>query len=213
MSHTEAAQRQALVDYGRVLYERKLAHGSAGNLSVRLDDGSILVTPTNSCLGRLTAEQIARVAPDGRHLDGDQPSKETFFHLAVYAERPSAAAIVHLHCTHSVAVSCLCHEEPTNVLPPITAYHVMRVGRLPLVPYFRPGDRRLAEAVRETARDHHAMLLANHGPIVAGKTIEDAVYTSEELEETAKLYFLLEGRPTRLLTPAQVQELETAFPS
>ena len=213
MSHTEAAQRQALVDYGRVLYERKLAHGSAGNLSVRLDDGSILVTPTNSCLGRLTAEQVARVAPDGRHLDGDQPSKETFFHLAVYAERPSATAIVHLHCTHSVAVSCLCHEEPTNVLPPITAYHVMRVGRLPLVPYFRPGDRRLAEAVRETARDHHAMLLANHGPIVAGKTIEDAVYTSEELEETAKLYFLLEGRPTRLLTLAQVQELETAFPS
>jgi ribulose-5-phosphate 4-epimerase/fuculose-1-phosphate aldolase len=213
LSSDETRLRESLAEHGRILYDRGLAHGSAGNLSVRLDDGSILVTPTNSCLGRLDPGRIARAAPDGTHLGGDLPSKETFFHLAVYAERPSAKAIVHLHCTHSVAVSCLCHANPANVLPPITAYHVMRVGKLPLVPYFRPGDRKLAAAVREAAREHHAMLLANHGPIVAGKSVEDAVYSSEELEETAKLFFLLEGRATRLLSLEQVCELELAFPS
>jgi ribulose-5-phosphate 4-epimerase/fuculose-1-phosphate aldolase len=213
VSAEEGKLRDRLVEYGRILYDRGLAHGSAGNLSVRLEDGSILVTPTNSCLGRLQPEQIARAAPDGTHLGGDPPSKETFFHLAVYAERPTARAIVHLHCTHAVAVSCLCHENPANVLPPITAYHVMRIGKLPLVPYFRPGDRKLAAAVREMAREHHAMLLANHGPIVAGRSIEDAVYSSEELEETAKLFFLLDGRPSRHLTLEQVCELELAFPS
>ncbi len=99
------------------------------------------------------------------------------------------------------------------MLPPITAYHVMRIGKLPLVPYFRPGDRSLAEAVRDTARAHHAMLLANHGPIVAGKSLEDAVYSAEELEETAKLFFLLQKQETRVLAGAQVAELEAAFPS
>lgn len=213
MSTDETTLRDALADHGRNLYDRGLAHGSAGNLSVRLDDGSILVTPTNSCLGRLDPARIAKVGPDGAHRGGDPPSKEAFFHLAVYAERPAARAIVHLHCTHAVAVSCLHHPDPTDVLPPITAYHVMRVGRLPLVPYFRPGDRRLAEAVREVARRHHAMLLANHGPIVAGKGLEDAVHAAEELEETARLHFLLQGRDTRFLTREQVRELEAAFPS
>jgi ribulose-5-phosphate 4-epimerase/fuculose-1-phosphate aldolase len=207
------ALRDAIARYGAVLYDRGLAHGSAGNISARLEDGSFLVTPTNSCLGRLDPARISHVAADGAHLSGDKPSKESFFHLAVYQERASAAAIVHLHCTHAVAVSCLCHKDTANVLPPITAYHVMRIGKLPLVPYFRPGERSLAEAVRETARAHHAMLLANHGPIVAGKSLEDAVYSSEELEETAKLFFLLQKQEARLLTGAQVAELEAAFPS
>ena len=213
MTISEAVARDTLVEFGRFLYSRGLAHGSAGNLSVRLGDSAMLVTPTNSCLGRLTPERISKVAVDGTHLAGDPPSKETYVHLAVYAERSAANAIVHLHCTHSVAVSCLCHESPANVLPAITAYHVMRIGKLPLVPYFRPGDKRLAAAVREVAKDHTAMLLANHGPIVAGKSIEDAVYSAEELEETAKLFFLLDGRATRFLSLEQVRELETAFPS
>jgi ribulose-5-phosphate 4-epimerase/fuculose-1-phosphate aldolase len=131
----------------------------------------------------------------------------------MYEERASAQGIVHLHCTHCVAVSCLRHADDANVLPPLTAYYVMRVGRLPLVPYYRPGDRALAEAVREKARKHHALLLANHGPVVAGKSLEDAVYNAEEMEETAKLHLLLTGRDTRALDAAQIADLEAAFPS
>ncbi|KQS83576.1 MULTISPECIES: 3-oxo-tetronate 4-phosphate decarboxylase [unclassified Rhizobium] len=207
----EDEARAEIVRYGALLYERRLAHGSAGNLSVRLDDGSILVTPTNCSLGALTPEQISKVSPDGILLSGDPPSKESFFHLAVYAERPQAGAIVHLHSTHAVAVSCLCHDDTSNVLPPMTAYHVMRVGKLPLLPYYRPGDRRLADAVREAAKNHHAVLLANHGPIVSAKSLGEAVSIYEELEETAKLFFLVGNRPVSLLTCDEVTELEAAF--
>ena len=179
---------------------------------MRLDDG-ILVTPTNSCMGMLDPARIAKVAWDGRHLDGDPPSKEAFLHLAMYEERPADKAVVHLHSTHSVAVSCLDGVDPENVLPPITAYYVMKIGRLPLIPYYRPGDKSLAEAVRGVARDHHAMLLANHGPVVSGKALDATVYAAEELEETAKLYLLLGERPIRFLTDAQMAELAEAFPS
>jgi ribulose-5-phosphate 4-epimerase/fuculose-1-phosphate aldolase len=180
---------------------------------VRLDDGEILVTPTNSCLGSLLPDCISKVSPSGELLSGDPPSKEAFFHLAVYEERSSARAIVHLHSTYSVAASCLYHEDTTNVIPPLTAYQVMRVGQLPLLPYFRPGDRALADAVRAAAREHSAMLLANHGPIVAGKTLEEAVYAYEELEETAKIFFLLKDRRVSALTREAVAELNRVFPS
>jgi ribulose-5-phosphate 4-epimerase/fuculose-1-phosphate aldolase len=209
---SENELRESLVMFGRSLYERGYAHGSSGNLSVRLPDG-LLVTPTNSCLGRLDPARISKLDRTGNHVSGDKPSKEGFLHLAMYEEREGAQAIVHLHCTHCVAVSCLKHADPSNVLPPITAYHVMRIDRLPLVPYYRPGDRALAEAVREKAKKHHAVLLANHGPVVAGKSLEDAVYNAEEMEETAKLYLLLAGRETRYLDAAQIADLEAHFPS
>jgi ribulose-5-phosphate 4-epimerase/fuculose-1-phosphate aldolase len=209
----EADLRDEIVRFGALLYQRGLAHGSAGNLSVRLDDGSILVTPTNTCLGYLTPAQISKVSSRGDLLSGDPPSKESFFHLAVYEEQPEARAIVHLHSTHSVAVSCLCHADVSNVLPALTAYAVMRIGKLPLLPYFRPGDRRLAEAVRVAARDHHAILLANHGPIVSGRTLAEAVYAYEELEETAKLFFLLGDRPASLLTAEAIADIEMVFKS
>jgi ribulose-5-phosphate 4-epimerase/fuculose-1-phosphate aldolase len=209
---TENELREALVGFGISLYERGYAHGSSGNLSARLADG-LLVTPTNSCLGRLDPARISKVGLDGRHVSGDAPSKEAFLHLAMYQERPAAQGIVHLHCTHCVAVSCLQHENAEDVLPPITAYYSMRIRRLPLIPYFRPGDRALAEAVREKAKRHHALLLANHGPVVAGKSLEDAVYNAEELEETAKLFFLLEGRRARFLDAGQLADLERHFPS
>ena len=209
---TESQLREQLVLFGQSLYARGYAHGSSGNLSARLPDG-LLVTPTNSCLGRLDPARISKLDRGGKHVDGDKPSKEGFLHLAMYEERGDAQAIVHLHCTHCVAVSCLRHADPSNVLPPITAYHVMRIGRLPLVPYYRPGDRGLAEAVREKARKHHAVLLANHGPVVAGKSLEDAVYNAEEMEETAKLFLLLSGRETRTLDAAQIADLEAHFPS
>jgi ribulose-5-phosphate 4-epimerase/fuculose-1-phosphate aldolase len=210
---TEQEMREKLVRIGALLYTRQLAHGSAGNLSVRLEGGDILVTPTNSCLGFLSADRISKLSATGEQLDGDPPSKEAFFHLAVYEQRPTARAVVHLHSTYSVATSCLCHEDMTDVLPPLTAYHVMRVGKLPLIPYFRPGDRALADAVRVAARGHSAMLLANHGPIIAGKSLEEAVYAYEELEETAKIFFLLKDRAISPLTWEAVAELNRVFPS
>ncbi len=207
----ESQLRDALVDRGRSLYERGYAHGSSGNLSVRLADG-VLITPTGSSLGRLDPARIAKIQTDGMTISGDPPSKEAFLHLAMYARRPSAHAIVHLHCTCAVAVSCLVHEDTRNVLAPLTAYHVMRVGTLPLIPYFRPGDRALADAVGAAAKQHRAVLLANHGPVVSGKSLDDAVDSAEELEQTARLSLLLSGRDTQPLTAVQVAEVEAAFP-
>ena len=208
----EQELREAIVLRGRSLHDRGYAHGSSGNLSARTDDG-MLVTPTGSSLGRLDPARIAKVAANGVHVSGDPPSKEAFLHLAMYAERPGANAIVHLHCTCAVAVSCLVHTDPRNVLPPLTAYHVMRVGTLPLIPYYRPGDPALAEAVRRIAAKHRAVLLANHGPVVSGNSLDDAVDSAEELEQTAKLALLLGERGVSLLTPAQIADIETAFPS
>ena len=208
----ETKTRDLLVNRGRSLYDRGYAHGSSGNLSVRLDD-AILITPTGSSLGRLEAERISRVDLQGKHVAGDPPSKESFLHLAMYAERPSAKAIVHLHCTCAVAISCMVHDNPRDVLPPLTAYYVMRVGKLPLVPYYRPGDRALAEAVRAEAKNHRAVLLANHGPVVAGKSLDDAVDNAEELEATAKLVLMLDGKRTSPLDTAKIADIEAAFPS
>lgn len=205
--------RAEIVKFGALLYGRGLAHGSAGNLSVKQEDGTILVTPTNSSLGFLSPGQISKVSAEGIHLAGDPPSKEAFFHLAVYQERPEASAIVHLHSTHAVALSCLCHEDTSDVLPPLTAYQIMRIGRLPLLPYFRPGDRKLADAVRQIAGGHKAMLLANHGPIVSGKSLQDAVHAYEELEETSKLFFLIGDRPVSRLTCEAIADLNEAFPN
>ncbi len=209
---TETALRDRIAVLAKSLFDRGYGCGSSGNISVKLDDG-FLITPTNSSMGRLDPARIAKVAFDGTHLSGDKPSKEEFLHLAMYEERPEMTAVVHLHATHSVAVSCLAEIDPEDVLPPITAYHVMRVGKCPLVPYFAPGDRALADAVRRTARHAHAMLLANHGPVVAGKSLDAAIYAAEELEETAKLYLMLRGDKTRFLTQAQVADLMVRFPS
>ena len=209
---SDTAIRDQIALLAKSLYDRGYGCGSSGNISVKLDDG-FLITPTNSSMGRLDPARIAKVGFDGTHLGGDKPSKEEFLHLAMYDERPEMSAVVHLHATHSVAVSCLAEIDPEDVLPPITAYHVMRVGKCPLVPYFAPGDRALAEAVRKTARHAHAMLLANHGPVVAGKSLEAAVYAAEELEETARLYLMLRGEKTRFLTQAQVADLMVRFPS
>lgn len=208
----EHSIREQIAEIGHSLYERGLAHGSAGNISVRLEDG-ILITPTNTCMGRLDPQQISKISFDGELLSGDPPSKEAFMHLAMYEERREDQAIVHLHSTYSVAVGCLADVDSRDVLPPITAYHVMKIGSLPLVPYYRPGDKSLAEAVRAEAREHHAMLLANHGPIVAGGSLDAATYAIEELEQTARLYLLLQDNDVRHLTDEQVDELHEAFPA
>ncbi|HYG89751.1 MAG TPA: 3-oxo-tetronate 4-phosphate decarboxylase [Azospirillum sp.] len=208
----ESEAREALCRTGELLHRRGLVHGATGNLSVRLEDGW-LVTPTNSALGDLDPARLSRLDAGGRHVGGDPPSKEAFLHTCVYDVRPDAAAIVHTHSTHCVAISCLDHPPGAPPLPPLTAYYVMRVGDLALVPYYRPGDERLALAVREVAVKHAAVLLANHGPVIAGKSLKDALYALEELEETAKLHVLLHGHPTRPLTPEQVAELNAVFRS
>jgi ribulose-5-phosphate 4-epimerase/fuculose-1-phosphate aldolase len=204
--------REQIAELGKSLYDRGLAHASAGNISVKLAEGYLL-TPTNSCLGRLDPAKISRLDGNGKRVSGDAPSKEAFLHLGMYGERPTSAAVVHLHSLHAVAVSCLDGLNPDDVFPPITAYAVMQVGRLALAPYYAPGDTALAEAVRKLAGKHHAILLANHGPVVAGASLSAAVYAIEELEQTARLMLLLQNQSTRLLTAAQIADLNRRFPT
>ena len=204
--------RDSLVAYGKSMFERRLTFGSSGNISVKTGDGW-LMSPTNVSLGALDPAKLSQLDASGKHVAGDAPTKESFLHLAMYRERAGAGAVVHLHSTHSVAVSCLDGIDPEDVLPPITAYDVMRVGKLPLIPYYAPGDPTLGEAVGKVAAKHSAVLLANHGPVVAGSSLSAAVNAIEELEETARLYLLLHGRPTRYLTPEQVADLRKQFPN
>jgi len=207
----ESTLREQICTLGKSMFDRGLTVGSSGNLSVRTPEGW-LMTPTNSCLGRLDPAKLSKVDAKGNLVSGDKQTKESFLHLSMYAERPSAGAIVHLHSTYSVAVSCLAEVDPKAPIPPLTAYYVMKIGNLVLLPYFAPGDMTLANAVKEVAGKHHAILLANHGPIVAGKDLESAVYATEELEETAKLYLLLRGNRLKILTPEQVAELHRKWP-
>ena len=208
----ETQQRDQIVRLAKSMFERGLTFSSSGNISARVDDGW-LMTPTGSTMGTLDPAKISKLDNDGEHISGDKPTKESFLHQVMYEKRPSTGAVVHLHSTHSVAVSCLSDINKKNVLPPITAYYVMKIGTLPLIPYFPPGDLDLAKAVREMASNHHALLLANHGPVVAGKSLEDAVYAMEELEETAKLFLMLKNMNTSFLDDAQINDLKSRFPT
>ncbi len=209
---SETKLREAICRFGLSIFERGLTFGSSGNISVRLDDGW-LMTPTGATLGTLDPARLAKLDREGRHVSGDKPTKETFLHQGMYKHREDATAVVHLHSTHSVAVSCLADIDPEDCIPPITAYYVMRVGQLPLVPYYRPGDPELGPAVEKLAGRHHAVLLANHGPVVAGTSLENAVFATEELEETAKLWLMLRRENIRPLTPEQVADLRAHFPN
>jgi len=210
--NAETTARDALCRTAHSLFERGLTHGSTGNLSIRLDDGW-LMSPTGASLGELDPARLSRLDADGRHVSGDKPTKESFLHLAMYRQRPGSSAVVHLHSTHSVAVSVLAELDPADLLPPLTAYYIMRIGTLPLVPYYPPGDLGLADAVGALAGKHHAMLLANHGPVVAGSSLAAATDAIEELEATSRLYLLLRGQQLRLLTAEQVAELRKRYPS
>lgn len=207
----ETRMRDQIARVGASLFDRGLTAGSSGNISVRLADGGWLMTPTNVSLGTLDPARLAHFDASGRHLSGDAPTKEAFLHFSMYSERIDAQAVVHLHSSHATAVSILRDVDPADVLPALTAYYIMRVGRLPLVPYFAPGDPDLAHAVRALASQHHAVLLANHGPVVAGTSLDNAQYAVEELEEAAKLFLLLQNQALRTLTPEQVAHLRTRF--
>lgn len=205
----QSTAREQICRFARSLFERGLTPGSSGNITVRLADGGLLSTPTGRSFGFLTPDELTLLDEDGRKVGGEPPTKELPLHQAIYAARPSAGAVVHLHSTHAVAVSLLPDVDPADVLPPLTAYYVMRVGRTALLPYHRPGDPAVAAAIKGIAGRYSAILLSNHGPVVAGANLEAAVWASEELEETAKLHLLLHGRGPRLLRPEDVAALRS----
>jgi ribulose-5-phosphate 4-epimerase/fuculose-1-phosphate aldolase len=208
---SETKVREDICRLGRSLFERGLTPGSSGNISVRLEDGGWLVTPTNASLGSLDPARLSRLDSQSRVASGDPPTKEVPLHTALYQTRHAARAVVHLHSTHSVALSMLPEIDPRAALPPMTAYYLMKCGSTALVPYYRPGDPAVADAIKGLAGKYSSVLLANHGPVVAGESLEAAVFAMEELEETAKLYLLLRGLNPRYLTPGQIADLSKAF--
>ncbi|MES0807841.1 3-oxo-tetronate 4-phosphate decarboxylase [Roseibium sp. SCPC15] len=206
-----AKSRDQIAFFAKSLFDRGLSHGSTGNISVRLSDGSLLVTPTGSSMGSLNPARISHLAEDGSLLSGDRPTKEIPLHSAFYDTRPGTGAVVHLHSSHSVALSLLPDLDPDNAVPPLTAYGVMLLGKVQLLPFFVPGDPAMGDAVRALAGKRSVVLLANHGPVVAGKDLETAVNAMEELEATARLALLLRGVPTSALSPDQVGRIVDKF--
>lgn len=207
---SEQAIRDNLVKWGKSLFERGLTAGSSGNMSARLEDG-FLFTPTNSCLGFLDADRLSKLDRDGKHVSGDAPTKELPLHFGFYDQRPDARAVVHLHSTYATALSCLADIDREDAVPPITPYVVMRVGQVPVVPYTRPGSAEIKPLIDALAGRHAAVLLENHGPVVAGSSLDAAVFAMEELEEAAKLAILLRGMNVRHLSQAAIDELNRTF--
>lgn len=205
---TEQEQKEQMVVLARSFYDRGYSVGGAGNLSVRLSEERFLVTPTGSSLGRLRAERLSVLDREGRLLSGDKPSKESVFHLAMYRRNPECQAIVHLHSTYLTALSCLQGLDERNALKAFTPYYVMRVGALPVIPYYPPGHPDIARELEARAMDGRAFLLANHGVVVTGSDLVDAVDNTEELEETARLFFILKGQDIRYLTDEEVRDLK-----
>lgn len=191
-------------------YRRGYAFGSTGNISVRLGD-QIWITPTGKPLSNLAPEQLACININGLEINSNRPSKEFPFHLAVYKQKPEARSIVHLHSTYAAALSCLETLDPEQPLPPLTPYYFMRVTPLAVLGYFRPGSDELARAVERAAPKHNCMLLRNHGLICAGTSLNEAVDRAEELEQTARLFFLLRNEQVRHLTPPEIAEIKKAF--
>lgn len=204
---TEQQARLEMVQLGASFFQRGYATGSAGNLSVLLEDGNLLATPTGSCLGELQADRLSKVTMQGEWISGDKPSKEIAFHRALYLNNPQCKAVVHLHSHYLTALSCLQGLDTENCIRPFTPYVVMRVGDVPVVPYYKPGDQRLAQDLAQLAARYRAFLLANHGPVVVGKTLREAADNTEELEETARLMFTLGDRAIRYLNDDEVAEL------
>ncbi|WP_394153591.1 aldolase [Vibrio maritimus] len=207
MCEVNLTQRQEFIKVCQSLFDRGYATGGAGNVSQLFPNGLILTTPTGSSLGRLNPEALSVIDLEGHHLSGDKPSKESSFHLAIYKNNPESKAIVHLHSTALTAISCLQDIDPTNALTPCTPYYVMRIGKLPVVPYFKPGDPRLAQEIAKLAPYNRAFLLANHGPIVSGEDLWDAADNAEELEESAKIELMLSNKSVRYLTAEEVSAL------
>ena len=207
----EARLRELICDLARSLFERGLTGGSTGNISARTEDGGLLVSPTGTSFGRLDPGRLSRFDAGGRLVGGDPPTKEMPLHAAFYDTRSTAGAVVHLHACYSVALSMMPDVDPDDFLPPLTPYAIMKLGRVRLLPFFLPGDPAMGEAVRGLAGRRSAVMLANHGPVVAGRDVEAAVYAVEELEDTARLALLTRGLGPRMLTPDQVDAIRSRF--
>lgn len=208
---TEARLREQICLLAKSMFDRGLTGGSTGNISARTEDSGLLVSPTGTSFGRLDPGRLSRFDAAGTHVDGDKPTKEMPLHSAFYDTRSTAGAVVHLHSCHSVALSMMPDVDEDNFLPPLTPYGIMKLGRVKLLPFFFPGDPAMGAAVRGLAGKRTAVMLANHGPVVAGKDIEAACNAIEELEDTARLAMLTRGMNPRALTDTQVRALITKF--
>jgi len=208
---SETKLREQICLLAKSIFDRGLTGGSTGNISARTDDGGLLVSPTGTSFGRLDPARLSRFDAEGRLVDGDAPTKEMPLHTAFYDTRSQAGAVVHLHSCHSVALSMLPDVDPDNFLPPMTPYGIMKLGKVKLLPFFLPGDTAMGEAVRGLAGKRSAVMLANHGPVVAGKDVEAACNAVEELEDTARLALMTRGMNPRLLDEAQIRGLVTKF--
>lgn len=208
---SESKLREQICLLAKSMFDRGLTGGSTGNISARTEDGGLLVSPTGSSFGRLDPAKLSRFDAAGQHIEGLKPTKEMPLHSAFYETRKSAGAVVHLHSCHSVAWSMMPEIDPDNVLPPLTPYAIMKLGKVQLLPFFMPGDAAMGEALRSLGGKRSAVLLANHGPVVAGKDVEAACNAIEELEETAKLAIMMRGFDARALTPAQVRDVVRKF--
>lgn len=206
-----SALREQMCLLAKSMFDRGLTGGSTGNISARTPDGGLLVSPTGTSFGRLDPARLSHFDAKGRLIDGDPPTKEMPLHTAFYDTRSAAGAVVHLHSCHAVALSMMPDVDPDNFLPPLTPYAIMKLGKVKLLPFFRPGDLAMGAAVRGLAGKRTAVMLANHGPVVAGKDIEAACHAIEELEDTARLAMLLRGLPARMLSDAQITDLVTHF--
>ena len=208
---SETALRELICTLAKSMFDRGLTGGSSGNISARTADGGLLVSPTGTSFGRLDPARLSRFDSTGQLIAGDQPTKEMPLHAAFYDTRSTAGAVVHLHSCHSVALSMMPDADEDNFLPPLTPYAIMKLGKVKLLPFFRPGDPAMGTAVRSLAGKRSAVMLANHGPVVAAKDIEAACNAIEELEDTARLAMLMRGLDAKMLDSTQVNELITHF--
>jgi ribulose-5-phosphate 4-epimerase/fuculose-1-phosphate aldolase len=207
----DARLRELICTLAKSMFDRKLTGGSTGNISARTSDGGLLVSPTGTSFGRLDPGRLSRFDAQGMLIDGDKPTKEMPLHSAFYDTRSSAGAVVHLHSSHSVALSMMPDVDADNFLPPLTPYGIMKLGQVKLLPFFMPGDPAMGDAVRGLAGKRSAVMLANHGPVVAGKDVEAACNAIEELEDTARLAMMTRGLSPRALSEIQVQAIVTKF--
>ena len=208
---TDTGLRELICTLAKSMFDRGLTGGSTGNISARTADGGLLVTPTGTSFGRLDPARLSRFDMSGKMISGDPPTKEMPLHAAFYDTRSTAGAVVHLHCCHAVAWSLMPDADPDDFLPPLTPYSIMKLGRVKLLPYFRPGDAAMGQAVRGLAGKRSAVMLANHGPVVAGKDVEAACNAIEELEDTARLAILMRGFDALRLSELQVRDVVTHF--
>ena len=208
---TDTALRELICTLAKSIFDRGLTGGSTGNISARTSNGGLLVSPTGTSFGRLDPARLSYFDASGQLIDGDPPTKEMPLHAAFYDTRSTAGAVVHLHSCHAVALSLMPDADTDNFLPPLTPYAIMKLGKVQLLPFFRPGDPAMGDAVRGLAGKRSAVMLANHGPVVAGKDVEAACNAIEELEDTARLAMMMRGFQARMLTSAQVKNLVTHF--